>query len=93
MSAAALLVRLRDINVIDQSTLTYASQSFASRWRRQEPSPLEQGDIPLDARHERPRRFERLCYRTLAERFISPAKASELLQKPLDKIERAMKGP
>jgi hypothetical protein len=43
--------------------------------------------------HEIPRHFERLCYRALAERLISPGKASELLQQPLANIEQAMRGP
>ena len=42
---------------------------------------------------EPPRRFERLCYWALAEKLISPGKACELLQRPLQQIENAMKGP
>ena len=38
------------------------------------------------------RRFERLCYRALAEQFISLAKASELLEKPIEEVERGLKG-
>ena len=91
VSAAALLVRLRQVGVIDDSTLTYAFQTFARGWRSCEPEPLEPAGE--GGQHEIPRRFERLCYWALAERLISPGKASELLQQPLAKIEQAMKGP
>lgn len=91
ISAAALLVRLRQVGVIDESTLSYAFQTFARGWRSAEPEPLESREE--EGKHEVPRRFERLCYWALAERLISPGKASELLQQPLAKIEQAMKGP
>ncbi len=91
VSAAALLVRLRQVGVIKQSTLAYAFQTFARQWRSSEPEPLE--PVEEKGRHEVPRRFERLCYWALAEKFISPSKASELLRQPLPKIEMGMKGP
>ena len=91
VSAAALLVRLRQVGVIDESTLAYAFQTFARGWRSSEPEPLEAAS--QEGQHEIPRRFERLCYWALAERLISPGKAGELLQQPLAKIEQAMKGP
>lgn len=91
VSAAALLVRLRQVGIIDESTLTYAFQTFARGWRSDEPERLEpKGE---EGEHETPKRFERLCYWALAERLISPGKASELLQQPLSRIEQAMKGP
>ena len=90
VSAAALLVRLRDIDVIDNATLTYSFQTIARTWRSQEPHPLESSSAE---QREWPRRFERLCYRALAEEYISPAKAMELLEKPLVAVEKAMKGP
>lgn len=91
VSASALLVRLRQIGVIDESTLAYAFQTFARGWRANEPEPLEAPGE--EGRHELPRRFERLCYRALAEGLISPGKASELLQAPLETIERGLRGP
>ena len=91
VSAAAFLVRLRQVGVIDESTLAYAFQTFARGWRKSEPEPLEGGG--QEGQHELPRRFERLCYWALAERLISPGKANELLQQPLARIEKAMKGP
>jgi Zn-dependent peptidase ImmA (M78 family) len=91
VSAAALLVRLKHIGVIDASTLTYAFQTFAKSWRRAEPAPLEA--LGQEGVHEPTRRFERLCYWALAEQLISLSKASELLQRPLRRVEMDMKGP
>jgi Zn-dependent peptidase ImmA (M78 family)/transcriptional regulator with XRE-family HTH domain len=91
VSAAAFLVRLKQIGVIDDSILAYAFQTFAQGWRSAEPEPLEkQGE---EGKHELPRRFERLCYRALAERLIAPGKAGELLRQPLAVIEQGLKGP
>ncbi len=91
VSAAALLVRLKKIGVIDEQALSYAFQTYAKGWRFVEPYPIE----PEDKRgeFEKPRRFDRLCYWALAERYISPSKAMELLKLPLECIEQAMKGP
>lgn len=91
VSAAALLMRLKQVGVIDESTVAYAFQTFARGWRFSEPEPLEgRGE---EGRHEIPRRFERLCYWALAEHLISPSKASELLQQPIAKIKLGLKGP
>lgn len=91
VSAAAFLVRLKQVGIIDQSTVAYAFQTFARGWRSAEPEPLEKsGEL---GKFERPRRFERLCYRALAEGMISLAKATELLQQPPAKIEQGLKGP
>lgn len=91
VSGAALLVRLKNIGIIDEPTLTYAFQSVARTWRTQEPEQLE----PIDFRgaQESPVRFERLCYRALAEGLISLTKAAELLRKPIQDVEAELKGP
>jgi Zn-dependent peptidase ImmA (M78 family)/DNA-binding XRE family transcriptional regulator len=91
VSAAAFLVRLKQVGIIDESTVAYAFQTYARGWRSNEPEPLE--DPKQTGKHELPRRFERLCYRALAEGMISLAKATELLQQPLTKIEQGLKGP
>lgn len=91
VSAAALLVRLKQVGVIDDSTLAYAFQTFARGWRKAEPEALErEGE---EGKHEVPRRFARLCYWALAEKLITPGKAAELLRQPLADIEKGMKGP
>lgn len=91
VSGAALLMRLRQIGVISDSTLTYAFQTIARGWRTQEPEELE--TTRHRGQRERPLRFERLCYRALAEDFVSLSKAAELLRIPLSKVEAGLKGP
>jgi len=91
VSAAALLMRLKQVEIIGDSTVSYAFQTFARKWRSNEPSPLEEKGE--EGEHEIPRRFDRLCYWALAENYISPAKACELLQRPLAEIEEGLKGP
>jgi Zn-dependent peptidase ImmA (M78 family)/DNA-binding XRE family transcriptional regulator len=91
IAAAAFLMRLKSIGVIDESTLSYAFRTFAKGWRTSEPESLEADE--RERKYERPKRFERLCYWALAEGLIAPSKAVELLQQPLTHIEEAMKGP
>lgn len=91
VSGAALLMRLRQLDVISQSTLVYAFQSVARGWRSQEPEELEPASVR--GQRERARRFERLCYRALAEELISLAKAAELLRLPVSEVEAGLKGP
>jgi Zn-dependent peptidase ImmA (M78 family) len=91
VSGAALLMRLSQLEVISESTLVYAFQGIARGWRTQEPEELES-----DAERgqwERPRRFERLCYRALAEGLISLTKGAELLRRPVPEVEAGLKGP
>ena len=91
IGAAALLARLHQVGIVDRSAFAYASRTRAKSWRLAEPAPLElEGE---KGRHEAPNRFERLCYRALAERLIPPGKASELLRRPLKDVEREMEGP
>jgi Zn-dependent peptidase ImmA (M78 family) len=91
VSGAALLMRLRQLGVISESILTYAFQTVARGWRTQEPEELEpQSERGL---RECPLRFERLCYRALAEDFVSISKAAELLRIPLPRVEAGLKGP
>jgi len=91
VEVAALLVRLNRYGIIGDQTLAYAFQTFAKGWRAEEPEPIEA--VELRGQLEKPRRFQRLCYRALAERYITPGKAMELLKQPLDHIEQAMRGP
>jgi Zn-dependent peptidase ImmA (M78 family)/transcriptional regulator with XRE-family HTH domain len=91
VSGAALLMRLRQIGVINESILTYAFQTVARGWRTHEPEELEPESIR--GQRERPQRFERLCYRALAEDFVSLSKAAELLRIPLPRVEAGLKGP
>jgi Zn-dependent peptidase ImmA (M78 family)/DNA-binding XRE family transcriptional regulator len=91
VSGMALLMRLKQIDVISESILVYAFQSIARGWRTQEPEELEK--TGERGQRERALRFERLCYRALAEKLISLPKAAELLRLPASEVEAGLKGP
>ena len=84
ISAAALVMRMRDLGIITEATLRDIFSGIGSSWRRNEPCPLE--------RMESPRRFRRLCLRALAENEISESKAAELLRLRVSEIELIMAG-
>lgn len=90
VSAAAVIMRLRDLGVIRDNYLTYLFQTLARTWRTTEPDALsESGEM---ARAEEPERFDNLVYRALAEQLISLPRASMLLQKPAHDVEIAIRG-
>jgi Zn-dependent peptidase ImmA (M78 family)/DNA-binding XRE family transcriptional regulator len=91
VSATALLVRLEQLGIISRAALVHAYQTMAKGWRKSEPEPLE--PVEFCGQEETPTRFERLCYRALAEDLISLPKAAELLQKRTSDIEAALNGP
>lgn len=85
VSAAALVVRLNDLDVINDAALQRIFRGIGRSWRKEEPAPLES--------NETPRRFERLVIRALAEDIISLPKAAELLGKKTSEIQLEMTGP
>ena len=91
MSAAAMLIRLRDVGLLPEATVDYAFRTYARAWRSDEPAPIKDGQGV--GAFERPLRFERLVYRALAEEVISPVRAAQLLKVPLAKVEEEMRGP
>ena len=91
VSGVALLVRLRDIEVISDAVLTYLFQSVAQTWRTNEPEELE--PVEKRGKYETPRRLERLCYHALAEGLISVSKAADLLNSSIKQVEIGLKGP
>ncbi len=84
ISAAALVMRMRDLGIITETTLRDIFDSIGSTWRTEEPRPLE--------RTESATRFRRLCLRALAENEISESKAAELLRLRVSEIEAIMAG-
>ena len=90
VSAAAVLMCLKQAGILSESAVIYAFQTFAKDWRNDEPEPLEEGDNL--GQFENPKRFIRLCYRALSEQLISPVRASEYLQIPYHVMEREIKG-
>ena len=91
VSGAALLMRLRQLDVISEGILIYIFQTIGRGWRSQEPQELEGPE--KRGQYERALRFERLCYRALAEELISLSKAAELLRQPVPDVEAGLKGP
>jgi len=85
VSAAALVMRLHDLGVINDATRERIFRGVGLNWRKQEPSPLPDT--------EEPRRFERLVLRALAEDVISLPKAAELLGKKTSEVQFVMSGP
>lgn len=90
VSAAAMLMRLKQAGILSDSAVAYAFQTFARSWRKQEPVPLEVGENC--GKFEAPKRFRRLCYWALSEKLISPSKASDLLQMPYYDLEQELQG-
>ena len=90
VSAAAMLVRLRQVGVLSPDTVRRAFATFARGWRRTEPEPIQHGHG--FAAFEKPRRFKRLVSRALGEELISPVRAAALLDQPLDAVERLITG-
>ena len=76
VSIQALAYRCKDLGIINQTAFAKLFRVFAERGWRTFPF-AEPGTIEPAA--EEPRRFERLCYRALAENVIGEARAAELL--------------
>ena len=91
ISAAMVLVRLKQAGILKAAAVQRAFSTFARSWRKSEPEPI--GPNHSFAVSERPRRFERLVFRALGEELISPLRAAELLHLPLDSIEQKITGP
>jgi Zn-dependent peptidase ImmA (M78 family)/DNA-binding XRE family transcriptional regulator len=85
VSAAALIVRLRDIGTISDGTMRSVFCGIGRSWRTLEPDPLSED--------EEPKRFQRLVSRALAEGIISLSKAAELLRKNTSELIHIMSGP
>ncbi len=91
ISAAALLMRLKDAGILAQDNVENAFRGYARRWRWSEPEPMAK-DVGYGA-FEKPLRFEMLVWRALGEQLISPVRAAQMLKRPLASIERDIKGP
>lgn len=91
VSAAALLVRLGQLEILPPAAVRHAFSTYARTWRKVEPAPI--GDDSGFAAFEKPRRFQRLVLRAVGEELISPVRAAALLDRPLEYIERQISGP
>lgn len=88
VSVQALTYRCKDLGIFGNPLFRLLFNEFERRgWRSppyKEPSALH---------GEQPRRFERLCFRALAEGAISGAKAAEVLGYSVTKLNRRMDEP
>ena len=85
IGADALIARFHDMRIIETRTMLNIMNGKGREWKDSEPSPV---------RHREPTlRFQRLCYRALAEDAISIVKAAELLDTPVNRIRNDMSGP
>ncbi|MER8731115.1 XRE family transcriptional regulator [Mesorhizobium sp. M1227] len=76
VSIQALAYRCKDLGIINQAAFARLFKIFAERgWRT---APFEEPET-MEPELEEPKRFERLCYRALAEGVIGESRAAELL--------------
>jgi Zn-dependent peptidase ImmA (M78 family)/DNA-binding XRE family transcriptional regulator len=76
VSIQAIAFRCKDLGIITPTAFSTLFRIFTQRgWRSH---PFEEPGC-LDPSLEEPKRFERLCYRALAERLIGDSRAAELL--------------
>ena len=90
MSAAAMLMRLRDVGILDKSSVDYAFRVYARQWLSDEPAPIKDGEG--FGAFEKPLRFESLVYRALAEDMIAPVRAAQFLKISVAEVEAEMRG-
>jgi Zn-dependent peptidase ImmA (M78 family)/transcriptional regulator with XRE-family HTH domain len=82
VSMQVALRRLKDLGLLSDAGFRSAYFEFNKHgWRTHEPEPL----LP-----ERPRRFESLVYRGLAEDLFTSSRAAEFLQCRLDELDPAL---
>lgn len=90
VSAAALLLRIRDLQLVPKAHIQRIFRTFGADWRRNEPEPM--GTSQIAGMLEQPVRYEQLVYRALAEDSISSVHAADMLGVSLQEIESTMRG-
>ena len=87
VSIQALAYRCKDLGIINQSACARLFKVFAERgWRT---APYEEpGSLAPEV--EEPKRFERLCYRALAEGVIGESRAAELLEISVRELDKRL---
>ncbi|MEE4210449.1 MAG: hypothetical protein V2I43_14440, partial [Parvularcula sp.] len=87
VSIQALAYRCKDLGIINQAACARLFKVFAERgWRT---APFEEPES-MKPELEEPRRFERLCYRALAEGVIGESRAAELLSISVRELDRRL---
>lgn len=87
VSVQAIAFRCRDLGIIEKKAFSDLFREFARRgWRKEpfaEPARIDPG-------YEEPKRFERLCYRALAEGVIGESRAAEMLGLTLKALDHRL---
>ena len=89
-SLQAITYRCKDLGIINSALFKQLFRDFDARGWRTHPYE-EAGALPPEI--EESRRFERLCYRALAESVISEAKVAELIGISVLELNRRMEEP
>ncbi len=87
-SFQAITYRCRDLGIFPETLFRNLFKVFSERGWRSSPFK-EPGAVVAD----RPSRFERLCYRALAEGAISESKVAELLGLSVHELNQRMEAP
>ena len=87
VSVQAIAYRCLDLGIIDRKAFSFLFKEFTKRgWRKK---PFEEpARIPPE--YEEPKRFERLCYRALAEGVIGESRAAEMLGITLQALDKRL---
>jgi Zn-dependent peptidase ImmA (M78 family) len=76
VSIQAIAFRCRDLGIIDKKAFSALYREFTQRgWRT---APFEEPAC-IAPEYEEPKRFDRLCYRAIAEGVIGESRAAEML--------------
>ncbi|MDB5453609.1 MAG: ImmA/IrrE family metallo-endopeptidase [Caulobacteraceae bacterium] len=87
VSVQAIAFRCQDLGVIDKKAFSGLFREFSRRgWRS--PPYAEPGCI--DPTEEEPKRFDRLCFRALAEGAIGETRAAEMLGLSVVELDRRL---
>lgn len=87
VSVQALAYRCKDLGIINPAAFGRLFKIFAERgWRT---PPFEEPET-MNPELEEPKRFERLCYRALAEGVIGESRAAELLGISVRELDRRL---
>ena len=90
VSIQAIAYRCKDLGILKQSAFVKLFKLFNQRgWRK--PPYAEPRTIPPE--WEAPKRFERLCYRALAEKMIGEPRAAELLEISVRELSARLDNP
>ena len=87
VSVQAIAYRCHDLGIIEKKAFSQLFKEFTKRGWRKEPFAEP---ACIEASYEEPKRFERLCYRALAEGVIGESRAAEMLGVTLKVLDQRL---